>query len=276
MDKIIWTYWHQGFNQAPPLVRSCVEQWQKLHPDWQIQLLDQHCISQYAEPLDIKEKTLDKMLLAHQSDLLRTQLLIKYGGVWADPTTFPLKSLNDWLPQQMAAGIFMFYKPGRERIVTNWFIASEKNNIMLKMLYKALIEYWNNYNFRNIAQPKTKLVKFISKFTNRKLDTTRIWFSPLFTRLLKLCPYMVYHFMFYKLLVEHNILKEKFYQMPKISAKHPHALNKYKLLEPLEKELKEIIDQKKTPLLKLDWKYVNDKEVPKKSNLDYLFNVRKK
>ena len=35
--KIIWMYWHQGFEQAPEIVSRCVEQWIEMHEagqDW--------------------------------------------------------------------------------------------------------------------------------------------------------------------------------------------------------------------------------------------------
>ena len=157
MNKIIWTYWHQGFDQAPSGIFLCIDQWKKLHTDWEIKLLDQYNIYEYAEPLPIKASTLDKMMLPHQSDLLRTQLLIKYGGVWADPTTFPHIPLEDWLFDYMQASYFLFYKPSRDRIIADWFIATEPRNIMIKSLYSVLVDYWNKYDSNNISNAKADL-----------------------------------------------------------------------------------------------------------------------
>ena len=96
-SKEIWTYWHQGFDQAPRLVKKCTEEWIRIHPSWKIHLLDSSSVREFIDPLPIKSEVLDKMKLAHQSDLVRTQLLIRYGGVWADPTIWPLVPLDDWL-----------------------------------------------------------------------------------------------------------------------------------------------------------------------------------
>ena len=150
MNKIIWMYWHQGFDDAPKVIGPCVQQWKNLHPDWEINLLDQNNVYEFIEPLTIKQKILEKMSLAHRSDLIRTQLLIKHGGVWVDSTCFPLMKLDNWLPKNMQAGFFFFYRPGRDRIISNWFIASEKDNMVLKTLYDELITYWNNHNFKNL------------------------------------------------------------------------------------------------------------------------------
>ena len=271
MVKTIWTYWHQGFYNAPSAVKPCIDQWKKLHPDWDIKLLDQNNIYEYAEPLPIKASTLDKMMLPHQSDLLRTQLLIKYGGVWADPTCFPLQKLDHWLPGNMQAGFFFFYKPGRDRIISNWFIAAEKGNAVLKSLYNALIYYWNNNNFKNLGRTNTTFEKQLNRLLNRNLILPRLWFSPLFTKILQIYPYMVYHFMLYDLISKYKNIKEQFDLMPKQSALPPHYLQRAGMMDPLSTHIKTIIDEQQVPLLKLTWKIKQD-EIPQDSNLAYLFN----
>lgn len=271
MNKVIWMYWHQGFNQAPPVIKNCVKQWQHLHLDWQIRLLDQHNVYTYAKPLDINPNTLNKMTLAHRSDLIRTQLLIKYGGVWADPTCFPVQKLEDWLPEQMRAGFFFFYKPGRDRIISNWFIAAEKDNAVLKRLYDAMINYWNKNNFKNLGRTDTRFEKQLNRLLNRSFNSTRLWFSPLMTKVLRIYPYMVYHFMLYRLISKYKSVKQQFDLMPKYSAEPTHALQKAGMMKILTPEIKAIIDKKEVPVLKLTWK-INQECIPENSNLRYLFN----
>jgi len=263
-------YWHQGFNDTPPVIEPCVNQWKNLHPDWDIEFLDKDTIYDYAEPLPIKKETLDRMVLPHQSDLLRTQLLIKHGGVWADPTTFPLIPLEDWILDKMDAGYFFFYKPGRDRVIANWFIATEKGNKTLDALYHSLISYWNKSNFRNTDNPKRDDVIQLNRFINRNLYMPKLWFTPIFTKILRLCTYMVYHHMFYHLISSRKDLKEVFELMPKIKADLPLSFKKEIINDPLLPELKAVVDQKKAYMIKLNWRKVNDL-IPPGSNLDYLF-----
>ncbi|WP_127844464.1 capsular polysaccharide synthesis protein [Psychroflexus aestuariivivens] len=270
-SKVIWMYWHQGFDQVPPIIQSCVQQWRDLHPDWEIHLLDQYNIYEYVQPLDIDANILNKMTLAHRSDLLRTQLLIKYGGVWADPTCFPLQKLEGWLPQYISAGFFFFYKPGRDRIISNWFISAEQGNDLLKKLYQALINYWNSNNFKNLGRQDTSYEKLINRILNRNLVLPRLWFTLIFTKILRIYPYMVYHFMLYHLMSKDNKIKQQFDQMPKLSAEPPHALQRAGMMSPLSDTIKTIIDDKQVPLFKLTWKIKQDK-IPQDSNLAYLFN----
>jgi hypothetical protein len=269
--KIIWTYWHQGFDQAPRVIGPCIEQWRNLHPDWDVHLLDQNNIYEFVEPLGVEQTALEKMTLAHRSDLIRTQLLIKYGGVWVDPTCFPLQKLENWLPANMQAGFFFFYKPGRDRIISNWFIAAEKNNKVLKTLYDALNNYWNNNSFKNLGRPDTSFEKLLNRLLNRNLVLPRLWFTFFFTKVLRVHPYLVYHFMLYHLILEQKDIKQQFGQMPRQSAERAHRLQRAGMMKTLNADIKAIIDERKVPLFKLTWK-ISQNEIPQNSNLAYLFN----
>ena len=271
MVKIIWTYWHQGFDQAPRVIGPCIQQWKNLHPDWEIHLLDQNNIHEFVEPMDIKQNALEKMTLAHRSDLIRTQLLIKYGGVWVDPTCFPLQKLENWLPERMQAGFFFFYKPGRDRIISNWFIAAEKDNKVLKTLYDALRKYWNNNSFKNLGRSDTAFEKLLNRLLNRNLVFPKLWFTFFFTKVLRVYPYMVYHFMLYQLISEQKDIKHLFKQMPRQLAEPAHYLQNAGMMKSLHADIKTIIDERKVPLFKLTWKIAQN-EIPQNSNLAYLFN----
>lgn len=268
--RIIWMYWHQGFEQAPTLVKQCVISWKRLHPKWDIKLLDADTIENYIEPLALSVRKLNILGLAHRSDIIRTQLLIKHGGVWADPTTFPIKSLDDWLNDHMQAGLFLFYKPGRDRIISNWFIAAEKENPFLKKLLKELIDYWEGNTFINFENKPIWYEDFIKKLYSQSIFTTQLWFTYFTRSVLKIYPYMVYHYKFYQLISNDKQCKNIWKQMPKISADGPHKLQSVGLLKPLTEEIKEMINHNKTSLFKLTWRLKREK-IPENSILAYLF-----
>ena len=270
-NKSIWMYWHQGFENAPFVVTRCVEQWRLLHPDWQINLLDKNNIATYVDPLPIVKTTLDKMSLPHQSDLIRTQLLIKYGGVWADPTCFPLQKLDFWLLEKMSAGVFFYFKPGRDRIMSNWFIASEPDNKLLVTLFQEMIKYWNATTFKNLGSQDSIFIKNLKRVINRNLWLPLLWCSPLFNKLLRTNTYFIYHYMVFKLVTFNKICREIFKQMPKIEPSEEHKMIEMGLLAALNDNIKKIIDNKSVPLFKLNWKIKNE-NIPSDSNLYYLFN----
>lgn len=270
-NKIIWTYWHQGFDKAPHLIKKCIEQWYKLHKDWTINLLDEDSVHTYIDPIPLPKDTLEKLSLAHRSDLIRTQLLIKYGGVWADPTCFPNKPLDDWLFHNLDAGIFLFYKPGRDRIISNWFIAAEQEHELLIELLQKLISYWQENDFINFDKSTIWYEPMVKRIFNRNLLTTRLWFNWFTRKVLRLCPYMIYHYTFYRVLQLNNKNKRYWKIMPKLSADGPHKLQRIGLLSKADNHVKELIDKKETPLFKLTYK-LKEKSWSSDSVLGYLFN----
>lgn len=270
INKTIWTYWHQGFEHAPELVKRCVQQWEKLHPDWTIHLLNRDTVDDFIEPIPVNKQKYELLSMAHRSDLIRTQLLINYGGVWADPTCFPLRPLDDWLFNNMQAGLFLFYKPGRDRIISNWFIASEKGNGLLYKVYEELCLYWNLNSFINMNNKTVWYEPFIKRLYNRRRETTILWLSWFSKKVLKIYPYMIYHYTFYKLIATNRKSKLIWNKMPRISADGPHKLQRAGLLAELTPDVKELIDNREVPLFKLTWK-LNKTEFPKNSVLSYLF-----
>ncbi|WP_274475252.1 capsular polysaccharide synthesis protein [Mangrovimonas aestuarii] len=272
LPKIIWTYWHQGFENAPWVVQRCIEQLKLLHSDWEIHLLDAKNIHEYAKPLPIREEVVDNMLLQHRSDLLRTQLLITYGGVWIDPTVYCKVPLSDWLYNHMASGLFLYKNPGRDRIISNWFIASKSNNILLKQLYKKLCDYWNENNFRNISDKKpSKFEKNIYRIVNRRPAWTRIWFTRLMLKVIKFRPYMVYHYAFYELIKTDKVCNEIWSNTNSLPASKPHKLQRLGLLSPMNEEAKKWIEGKDPELFKLTWR-LKEEAAFSGSTIEYLFN----
>ena len=81
------------------------------------------------------------------SDLLRLELLIKYGGTWIDSTVL-CTGLND-NEQYLDAELFLFQytKQGSIPIsISNWFITACSNNEVLIVLRDVLYAYWKDYD----------------------------------------------------------------------------------------------------------------------------------
>ena len=47
--EFIYIYWDQGFENAPPLVKACLNSWKKNNPDWQTIELNKENIGQYID-----------------------------------------------------------------------------------------------------------------------------------------------------------------------------------------------------------------------------------
>lgn len=153
-EKIVWICWLQGIENAPLIVKACVESVRKWLCDelgWQMVVISKENISSYIDfPKYIWEKYESGIISnAHFSDLIRLELLLKYGGLWIDSTVF--FSGNDFMDFVVNTPVFapskwIFFN-GEIMEYDNWFIFSYKNNQQIRMVRACLLEYWKKYNF---------------------------------------------------------------------------------------------------------------------------------
>jgi hypothetical protein len=76
------------------------------------------------------------------SDVIRLELLARFGGVWADATTYCLAALDGWLEPAAPQGFFAFDRPGPDRMLSSWFLAAQPASPVI-LRWRALAEkYW--------------------------------------------------------------------------------------------------------------------------------------
>ena len=252
IPKTIWMMWLQGLDNAPYIVQKCYASWQKLNPDWNIVFLDE---SNYRDYVDI-QKTLDtdnKIEVQAKANLIRIQLLAKYGGVWIDATCFCLAPLDDWLQEHASAGFFAFESHSKGRLMENWFMASSADCYLTEKLNDEANAYWlsNKGLRRHRNSPASRFIKLFS--LNSRL--TRYTFSYPIRKILKAYPYHWFMYLFTELVRNDEQFRRVWNETGKISAVPPHRVQRFGMLEPLTEEIKREIDSKQTPLYKLAWRY---------------------
>ncbi len=235
MKKVIFIYWAQKFINAPILVQNCLLSWKLKNPTWEIIELHDDNLSEYInieeEIPNIQNKNITK---TSYSDIIRIFLLAKHGGCWCDATTFCNQSLDIWLNKNILTGFFGFDKPGKNRLLSSWFLYSEKNNYIIQKWKEKTILYWKYHN--------------------------------------KMHSYYWFHLLFGDLYNSDNKFKELWDLTPKISAHGPHYILYRGLLTKLSDEVKNHINEVKTPLYKLSYKY-NMKKYNENCILSYLMNT---
>lgn len=141
-NKIIWMYWEQGGLPSRSVNEiKCVEEWKNLNPEWTVRLLDYNKACELVPDLSKVKRTVQI-----RSDYLRIQLLLKYGGVWADVTLYPIIPLKNWLYHEFENNNgLVFYsfknilsKRPNHRKIASWFMAAQdiNNPIMQKIVNK--------------------------------------------------------------------------------------------------------------------------------------------
>ncbi|WP_439819755.1 capsular polysaccharide synthesis protein [Lactiplantibacillus plantarum] len=102
----------------------------------------------------LEKRRSGKISDAHFSDLLRVELLTRYGGMWIDATVF---CSTDKMPDYYTDGdLFVFKQLELNRnkiqpiVASSWLIStSTSNNHILMLTKKLLWRYWRDFNYLN-------------------------------------------------------------------------------------------------------------------------------
>lgn len=150
-SNTIWTSWWQGEKEAPALVKACWYSQKRymLKKGWEHVVITSDNYREYIElPAFIEEKVRKGFIpQAQLSDLIRLELLIRYGGIWMDSTV--LCTGNNYPEQIETCKLFLFQYRGEQnelRGFSNWFISAESNNRVLIILREMLWQYWRDYD----------------------------------------------------------------------------------------------------------------------------------
>lgn len=143
--KKIYMYWGQGFEMAPPIVRSCYNKMKMLHGDDLVELNDNNLENYVNIPDFIKFN--ENISMAHKSDIIRMLILTYHGGIWADATCYPSQNLLVHYSENFKDGFFAFRS--NESMISNWFLCSEKGGYISKMILSSLLVYWKCHDKAN-------------------------------------------------------------------------------------------------------------------------------
>lgn len=149
-DYTIWQFWDKGIENAPDIVKRCVDSIDIFEPNKRHIVLNMNNIKDYVEIPDRYYQLLKsgKMGMAHFSDILRTLLLIKYGGCWIDSTVL----LTDKLPEYITTSdLFVFQNYKKADLdglnMASYFIHSKPNNKILQDTRDIIWNYWQDNNY---------------------------------------------------------------------------------------------------------------------------------
>lgn len=149
-ENIIWFCWFQGIEQAPDIVLNCYDSLKKVD-NMKIIIITKDNYKKYVSlPKFIIEKYEKNIISnAHFSDILRLELLIKYGGTWIDSTVYcSTHNIPDYM---IFSKLFLFQnlKPGLDghcSRISNWFITAESNQPILIFTRDLIYSFWKENN----------------------------------------------------------------------------------------------------------------------------------
>ena len=157
IPKIIWVFWSQGFENAPPLAHICLKTWETQNPGWDIRVVSESNIRTYLDPAFCDEVFRAGLPHVKVSDVFRFALIARYGGVYVDADCFCTKPLNDWIDTAAASGFFAFRflesdlwladpsvskwqrytAKTKDRILASWLIAGKAGNSITTRIWRS-------------------------------------------------------------------------------------------------------------------------------------------
>lgn len=150
--RIIWICWFQGLEQAPPLVRRCIESVQRNASGAEVVILTDDSINTYLElPAHITEKYAAGLISkAHYSDIVRCALLYQYGGIWMDATLYLTRPIPESFFERdfssLRYDVLSAEMPISQGGWTIFMLAARAHNSYIKYVLDCLFAYWETHN----------------------------------------------------------------------------------------------------------------------------------
>ncbi|MCP4125819.1 MAG: hypothetical protein GY753_02000 [Gammaproteobacteria bacterium] len=271
--RIIWMYWHQGWDDAPPLVRQALSSWQQKNPDYEVRALDAQSIHDYVRlptQLNLSRRDLTVQKIAALS---RLGLLAKHGGVWVDATVICTRPLSHWISEYYDAGFFAFRFPGADRLMSNWFIAAEQDSVILQRLTDSFFRvYTETYFWNQETRLGNWLLDLFIPRWNQDLRGTLNWHSFFARKILRVYPYFIFHYTFNKVILEDAQCTNLWFKTKPFEAGLTHRLQGLAAMNNGVDKAIEFINSDQAPMHKLNWRV----DAERKFWVTVLYHLRTK
>ena len=161
--KNIWFFWHSGYAHMHPYTQRNIRAWHRRFApcNWTVRVVDRQPLSPLnianfvdaSDPETFPHAFIDGTLSGtyaaqHTSDLVRWPLLLAHGGVYADVGMMQIGNLDRLWQATIgdpASGYEVISYDGddvRCRTLTNYFLASGKNNPLFRRCHRLLLKLW--------------------------------------------------------------------------------------------------------------------------------------
>ena len=148
----VWVCWWQGLDNAPEIVKKCVESIRRNIGEHKLIVITEENISEFVEFPDWMILKYKKGIISktHLSDVLRLELMARYGGLWLDSTFYCTSSIEhlfdlpvwsikrpNYRYTSVACGCFANYSFG----------CTSENRRVFAIIRDYLLEYWKKYDY---------------------------------------------------------------------------------------------------------------------------------
>lgn len=134
IPRRIWTFWDS--EEVPEFIQKCIQTWRDKNTNYEIVVLGPHNLQKYLSHYEIFKLQSWKYNDCPQkfSDLVRLNVLSKYGGIWLDASIVCYENF-DWVHDENADCLLYSIpelSPKEKPLIESWFIACTPNNDYVK------------------------------------------------------------------------------------------------------------------------------------------------
>lgn len=153
VNRTVWICWMQGLENAPKLVKACVNSVRENLNGFKIVILTEDNIGDYVTFPDYIVEKYKKGIISrtHFSDILRVTLLAKYGGLWVDSTV--LCTDGNFANYIIELPLFAYQNMDLDRndelpiVCSTWLVSANSNNPILCLTRELVYEYWKTHKY---------------------------------------------------------------------------------------------------------------------------------
>jgi hypothetical protein len=144
----IWVYWEQGEENMPEIIRICYRSLLENSNGHPVRLLTKDNYQNFVDIPDyiLEKKTKGLISLVHFSDILRTCLLFRYGGMWIDATVLVTSPIPKMLLELFSIRKQVEYEYVSQFRWTGFLFYGRKGNRLFEFVSTFLMEYWQKEN----------------------------------------------------------------------------------------------------------------------------------
>lgn len=141
VPKKVWIIWFQGLENAPDIVKACFHSIKKYYSAWEINVItSENLFSFVSLPKHIVDKWKSGVISnTHFSDIVRLELLNKYGGLYMDATMYASMEMPQFIKNK---DFFVFYSDLSTISFGSYYIYSKPGNLLFKEVLNLLTSYW--------------------------------------------------------------------------------------------------------------------------------------
>jgi mannosyltransferase OCH1-like enzyme len=140
IPRIIWVYWEE--DEFPEIVEGFISKLRRFDEGYVINVLSKNTLHKFLPSFTCHPE----VPIANKTDLIRLDLLHKYGGVWLDITILLQENLS-WLHHpdlENRYDLIGFYRDvntvdEKYPVIETWFLASSAGNRFIKNWWISLL-----------------------------------------------------------------------------------------------------------------------------------------